>query len=235
LPRVGGGDSLLESAIADLERSRTLDPRRFDTWSRLASAYGSAGRHTDALFAYQRALDADVFQRGRRDEDLRGLYDAALNAGLFADAEAACRTGLRQYPRAWIFRDCELRLLSRTARTSRDGARALALADSLMPIEAIPLWRSLDALHASAALARTGRGAEADRLAARAMAPLPDQPLLMLELAWVRLQRGDTTGAIAQLADAIHREPSFRRGAVQRFSGLESDPRFSSAVSGVRP
>ncbi|MDP3774739.1 MAG: hypothetical protein Q8Q85_10790, partial [Gemmatimonadales bacterium] len=236
LPRVGGTDSLLESAIADLERAKLLDPPGFEASSYLASAYTSAGRYSDALFAYGQALEADVFQRQRAD-NLRGSFDAALMAEHYPDADTACRTGQREFPRDERFRDCELRLLSRTGLGARAATRAVAIADSLTAIEANQTWRALYELYAAAALARAGRGRDADRMAARATAISLRQPILQLELAWVRLQRGDADSALALLAGLVRSDPSYRRNIVIApwFKALRSDPRFGAALSGVSP
>ncbi|MEK6769842.1 MAG: protein kinase [Gemmatimonadota bacterium] len=234
--RVGGTDSLLEAAIADLERAKSLDPRLASAWNELASAYLDAGRYGEALFGYERALRVDAFQRQREDY-LRGSFEAALLAEKYADAEAACRAGQREFPGDQQFRGCELALLSRTARDARAAARAVAIADSLATIEEHPLLRAKGELYAAATLALAGQGAQADRMAARAVAPYPGQALLQLELAWVRLQRSDPDSALTLLASAARSDPTTRRYIryAPWFQSLRSDPRFAEAVSGSRP
>jgi predicted Zn-dependent protease len=182
-----------------------------------AALYEKAERYESAATIYiQNTKQLKAAQRllpKISSRNILVLYAKAkeLSEHAYADAEAACRAGQREFPGDQQFRGCELALLSRTARDARAAARAVAIADSLATIEEHPLLRARGELYAAATLALAGQGAQADRMAARAVAPYPGQALLQLELAWVRLQRSDPDSALTLLASAARRDPTTRR------------------------
>ncbi|OGU01377.1 MAG: hypothetical protein A2085_08600 [Gemmatimonadetes bacterium GWC2_71_10] len=222
LHRLGGPDSLLTGAIADLERALEIEPRNAEAWSDLASCHGAAGQYAEQLYAFERALMVDPFQVTRA-KYLRGMFDAALAAGQLSRAEEACRTGMGEFPGEERFRDCELKSLGRTGASGAAAARALALADSLEPVEPNATSRAVYRIYAAQALARAGRGAEADRQTRLAEARVPETaraPFLLIELAAVRQLRHDRDSATALARRALTASPRLRQ--------LLGDPAFAS-------
>jgi Flp pilus assembly protein TadD len=207
--RVGGPESLLAGAMADLERSVTLDPRRVTATSELAWSLMERGRFSDALEAYERALAYDAFQT-RWNSNLRGKFDAALLSRRFALAEDACQEGRRRFPRDERFLTCELRLLAFSASSTEAADRALRLADEAVVREVNTTARAMLPLFAAQVLARAGRGADADREAVRAehlLAHTEPQAVVLAEMAAVRLLRGDRDSARALVRRAQSSDP----------------------------
>jgi len=229
LVRVGGPDSLLAGACRDLRRATDLDRRRAPAWAELAYCYEQEGAWDEALFAYERALDADPLEQHRATY-LRGTFDAALLAGQPRRAAAACRDGLREYPgdeRLW---DCALKLLGRTGSTVSEAGHAAALADSLAVHDqnatSLAIWR----LYAAQALARAGRDRDAERLARLAAAGLPRDAtpaVVFIELARVRWLLRDRDSTVALLRRAVAGNANVRRYLV-------SDPAFSALRAELR-
>ena len=239
LYRVTGTDSLLRAAIADLEQAKTLAPGRARSWSELSQAYQLAGRYPESQLAIEQGTKVDVFQVNRKDL-LRGRFETALLLAEYPTADSACRAALSQWPDDQRFSDCELELWGRSRSDRGSGARALAMTDSLARIERNGLLTALRTLWAGAILARAGLGDSADRVAAqvlRTLAPSDMGSSLLIEVANLRLTRGDRDSALALIAVAVRINrllvPYLRNAPW--FKDGRTDPRFDAALAGISP
>mgnify|MGYP001207915072 CR=1 FL=1 len=241
LSRDLGADSLVDAAILDYRAATDVDRHRASAWAALASAYGSAGLFADALLAVSHAIDEDVFGIASADL-LRSQFDAALSAAKYDLAEQACRTGRAAAPEEVRFVDCDVQLWSRTRGDRHWAQLARARVDSLASGDAGSLFSAMRELWVAEILARAGMGDSADGIARRATAdaPVAWQELLRLELAYLRVLRGDPDSALTLLRAATQSDPSIRRVITNLpwVRPLQRDPRFprlQSTQAGLRP
>lgn len=230
-------DTLLEGAVRDFRSATELDAHRATAWKELGAAQRESGLYEDALLSVDRAFDEDDFQLYRA-ELLRSRFDAALRTGRYAIADTACHAWLGEAPRLQRIFDCELLLWSRT-RGDVTGLRAArARADSLRSAgDSIGLTYLIRELYVAQVAARAGDGASADATATRVTARLRPEwrAVLVPELAYVRLLRGDADSAAALIAEAERSAPAIRR-LVERapwFAALRS--RATATPGRARP
>jgi len=67
------------AAVAELERAAAILPERTEVFNHLGLAYAAAGRRTDALLAFERAVALDCDNRAAA-ANLRALQTAAPGA-----------------------------------------------------------------------------------------------------------------------------------------------------------
>jgi len=221
--RLAGDSALLGSAIGDLERATSIQPRSPRPWRQLSNAYLTAGRYPGALLAIRNAQTADEFQVMQR-EILRGAFEASLLNEDWGGADSACAEGRSRFPGDPRFTSCELQYWSRAGGDRAVAGRAVRAADSLSRLDPVPANRALFLFYAAAALAHAGQRDSSDALATRAAsaAGAPAVRLssfLLLEAAHVRLLRGDGDSAAVLARAAVRAEPSTRQN-------LLTEPRF---------
>jgi TolB-like protein/tetratricopeptide (TPR) repeat protein len=235
--RAVGADSLLDGAIGDFRSATELDLHRATAWRDLGAVLQSAGLYPDALLALEHAFQEDAFQLYRADL-LVYRFNAALLAERYGLAAEACRAGFAELPEDPRFRDCEVRLWSRTRSDRRSAVLAEARSDSLTAREPGTLFVAMRELWVAEILARAGLADSADHVAGRVLANMPPawRPLLLPEAAYLRILRHDTDSAVVLAAAAARQDPTIRRHlrSAPWFLTLRTDPRFAAAV-GERP
>ncbi|MGH7569779.1 MAG: protein kinase domain-containing protein [Gemmatimonadales bacterium] len=231
-------EALVRSAEADLKAAVTARPLLARAWYTLSELYRQTGRFTEAAEAGRRALQADAYLTEARVVTSR-LFFTALNRERFDEARVWCDEGVKRFPDALNFIDCELRVMGWAARGRRQAARAWRLlADIERRDTTSSLWADRRMLIA-AILARSGLADSARAVIRRTRAAVSNEfvrtNLAPVE-AYVRLLLGERAEALRLLSMALVTSPQMRDYVAQSpwFRSLRGDPRFEALVRGPR-
>jgi serine/threonine-protein kinase len=169
-PNATRADSLRAAARRDLEDAIRFDNRQagaYSTLSHLCANDPNCRATEQALFAGE-ALRRDAFLSNASTIQSR-LFFAYYDLGDSLKAAEACDQGLRRFRDDFRFTECRLWLLTMGRQPSSVGARAWALADSLIalvPPSDSAFYRRSSRLMVAAVLARGGLADSALRVAA---------------------------------------------------------------------
>jgi tetratricopeptide (TPR) repeat protein len=205
----------LERATDALSRAVALDSRRFWAWFVLGLCHYDQGMFTEAAadFSVCTILTPNFAWPYLN----RGL--ALASAGRLSEAQAAYDRALEIAPN-FVEARVNRALVSLQLDQPDQAAKDLQLALQRQRREP-----GIVAAHAEA-LARTGRGDEAERLLNQALAEHPDDPTVLVARGILRLQRDDRAGAETDLRHALERSPNHARAHLGMAHWLRDvDPR----------
>lgn len=224
-------DAVLELAEADLRRAVDLDGERAVAWIYLARLEQGRGRFAEARFALGQSREADPFLSYERDY-LFTVATLALDLGQPDTAIHLLREGRRLYGPNPAYDAVELLALASPAGPSAPPDSAWGLQAAVAPRFPGGRWPQGELLVATV-LARAGLPDSAEAVAGRAVRVSSENRYTHFYAANVRLQLGDTTGALGHLERYLEIAPE-RRAFVANdawWSGLRDDPRFRDLVS----
>jgi eukaryotic-like serine/threonine-protein kinase len=237
------GKALLDSAKADLELATTINPAQAGAWATLSHLYYNDEGSTlsDVNIAARRALEEDAFL-SNADVVLQRLFFSSYDLGQFPQADQWCRDGHRRFPANPKFLECQLWVLTTSAKTP-DPALAHTLADSLAkvsPERERAFARLQSNLLVAAVLARAGRSDSASALARVSTGdPVVDPSRDLTHVAaFVYTLLGDTTRAVSQLKTYLAANPTHRQGLADDpgwwFRPIAAAPAFRQLVGSAR-
>jgi lipoprotein NlpI len=183
-------------AILALEDAAALDPAHALAQGFLGLAYLEAGRARSALDPLRRAAALDA----RRLPFRGGWAEALRRLGRKAEAEKVLAAVLAERPKAWTLR------LQR-ARWRLDDGRPLAALGEARAAAALEGRDADGYLLEAEALARLGRGKEAESAVGRALAIAPNQGRAYLLRAEIRRALGRAADAVADFRVVHDRFP----------------------------
>jgi hypothetical protein len=164
---------------------------------------------------------------------------ANYDQGNWAAAERWCTEGRRRFPADWHFLECELFLMTSSAKEP-DPERAWLLADSMVQLTQAGSERRYQQLSAQALvagiLARAGQVDSARSILRRTLDDPEADPSrdLANTAAFMWLLAGDTAAAVGRIRDYLTTNPGRRAAFAENpnwwFRGIQNDPRYRAAV-----
>lgn len=220
----GRSRELVERAERDLRAAVREDPGSAKAWFALSELLlEGRGQFGDALYAAERAREADAYLRIPSDIHFQFFYTAAN----MPDWDAAwrwCETGQEEYPENVGFRSCELMLLASEGAGPPDPERAWELLEEIRARSTssqVEFFQAISRREVAAVLARAGLEDSARAVLRRARRdsspPAEEAPILYYEEAHVHLLLGEEEKALELVSKFAEHEPGFR-------SHLEGDP-----------
>jgi hypothetical protein len=232
---------LLAGAQADLEAATRNNPAQSaGAHAMLSHMYANLPDKSmvDVIIEATRALETDAYL-SNADVILSRLALANYDEGNFAASDRWCKEGGRRFPTDWHFLECELFLMTSTAKEP-DPARAKLLADSMVKLTQAGSEQRYQRLSAQAlvagVLARAGQMDSARSILARTHDDPQADPSrdLAYTSAYMWLLAGDTAAAVGRIRDYITTNPGRRAAFAENpnwwFRGIQNDPRYRAAV-----
>jgi TolB-like protein len=235
-PDAAAAEKLLGQARADLEDATKLNPNQVGAWTVLSSLYYQTRDRVGANRAARAAYESDVYLAGA-DAILHRLYLTSYDLELFQQANDWCNQGHRRFPGDARFVECQLILMSTTARDP-DVAQAWRLVDEvtrLTPERDRPLKQLNEQIWVAAVLGRAGLKDSARHVLDRSRGSPdidPTRDLLGLQ-AVVRTMLGDKDEALRLLGEYLVANPRHREGFRNVhwwWRPLQDDPRFKALI-----
>jgi serine/threonine-protein kinase len=236
---------LLAGAQADLEASARINPAQSaGAWAMLSHMYANLPDKSlvEVIIAATKALETDAYLTNA-DVILSRLALANYDEGNFSASDRWCAEGRRRFPGDWHFLECELFLMTSSAKEP-DPVRARLLADSMVQLTQAGSERRYQQLSAQAlvagVLARAGQIDSARRILSRTLDdPEADRSRdLANTSAFMWLLAGDTAAAVGRIRDYLTTNPGRRAGFAENpnwwFRGIQNDPRYRAAVGAGR-
>ena len=236
---------LLAGAQADLEAATRINPAQSaGAHAMLSHMYANLPEKSmvDVIIEATRALETDAYL-SNADVILSRLALANYDEGNFAASDRWCTEGRRRFPADWHFLECELFLMTSTAKEA-DPARAWLLADSMVKLTQAGSEQRYQRLSAQAlvagVLARAGKIDSARSILARTLDDPQADPSrdLANTSAFMWLLAGDTAAAVGRIRDYLTTNPGRRAAFAENpnwwFRGIQNDPRYRAAVGGSR-
>ena len=232
---------LLAGAQADLEAAARINPAQSaGAHAMLSHMYANLPEKSmvDVIIEATRALETDAYL-ANADVILSRLALANYDEGNFAPSDRWCAEGRRRFPADWHFLECELFLMTSTAKEP-DTARARLLADSMVKLTQAGAERRYQQLSAqvlvAGVLARAGQIDSARSILSRTLDdPQADRSRdLANTSAFMWLLAGDTAAAVGRIRDYLTTNPGRRAAFAENpnwwFRGIQNDPRYRAAV-----
>jgi hypothetical protein len=232
---------LLAGAQADLEAAARNNPAQSaGAHAMLSHLYANLPEKSmvDVIIEATRALETDAYL-ANADVILSRLALANYDQGSFAASDRWCKEGGRRFPADWHFLECELFLMTSTAKDP-DPARARLLADSMVRLTQAGSEQRYQRLSAQAlvagVLARAGQIDSARSILARTHDDPQADPSrdLANTSAFMWLLANDTTAAVNRIKDYLAVNPGRRAAFAENpnwwFRGIQNDPRYRQAV-----
>ena len=233
-------DARFRAAEQDLRAAVRLDPSRAGAWSTLSHLDATKSDLVQAKLDAQRGYEADAYYRTA--DVVWRLYTTSYDLGQFADAVHWCEEGRRDFPGTARFVQCDLWLLTTSARQP-DVAEAWRLVAELERVTPPSEWafgQRTAHMFVAAVLARVGLADSARRVAVRSRADAdvdPTRDLLYYE-AFVRTLLGDRDVALRLLKEFLAANPEQRTDLAQDyqwwFRDLREDPRYQELAGTIR-
>lgn len=238
LGRPGELPGLMKQAETDLRAAVALTPSLASAWSALSHLNYQKPDYVEAKIDAQRAYEADAYLNVA-DQILWRLYATSYDLEQFADAAQWCDEGSRRFPGDPRFLDCQLWLLTTTAKAP-DPAAAWRLVGEMAQETPAAKWkleRLREQTGVAAVLARAGLKDSARRVLERSKAPPaldPEGELLSFQ-AFAYVLLGDKDTALQLLKEQVAADPAHRVGLARTYHwwwrGLRDDPRFRRLLS----
>ncbi|HYV98530.1 MAG TPA: protein kinase [Gemmatimonadaceae bacterium] len=236
--------ALIESARADLEKSRTLNNKQAGAYATLSHLYNNSKGTgaNDVLIAAQRAYEADEFL-AEADRVLARLVLAAYDLGNADQADQWCAEANRRFPSTFNAVRCRLLVLTMKGKTP-DVPAAWRLADSVAALAPNPKYYRLNsdmlvaAVIAHAAQNNPALGDSAKHVIKRSEGDASVDPTRDLALygAIAATALGDKAEAVRLLKTYFAVNPQkvagFREDPGWQFRDLIGDPGFKQLVGG---
>ncbi len=230
-----------DSALADLRVASSLAGGRADIWRVRAVTENAAGLARDALFSSQQGQQADHLFTNAREL----LYVQAMSQLQLQQEENAlesCRAGADRFPGDVYFLDCEADVLGRLSRDPKAASHLFALADTLQNLKVSDMAATTPdelRLFAAAIFERAGQHEDAARIYDGVTSRWKGMidPVLLVNAAYVRQERGDLDSALVLVARAVRQDSSVARTLeyVPWYHQLRQHPGFAAAMQGVPP
>jgi len=232
--------ALFDSARADLEAAKAINPAQAGAWASLSHLYTNdpTKTGTDIRYAAERALEADAFL-GNADVILQRLFFANYDDDAYIGARDACDRGARRFPDKAVFLKCQLWVQTMRGHPSPDPALAWRLADSTIRLTD-PRDRAYEELEVrivtAGVLARAGLADSARAVLKRSLGTPSVDPSrdLALRAAFVYTLLGDKPQALEQLRVYLAENPTYRANLRQDtgwwFRSLTDDPGFRELI-----
>ncbi len=229
---------LMKQAEEDLRDAVALAPSLASAWSALSHLNYQKPDYVEAKIDAQRAYEADAYL-SVADQILWRLYATSYDLEQFADAVRWCDEGRRRFPGDPRFLDCQLWLLTTTAKAP-DPADAWRLVDAMAHETPAARWKLeqlREQIGVAAVLARAGLKDSARHVLERSK-PLPtldpEGELLSFQ-AFAYVLLGDKDTALQLLKEQIAADPAHRVGLARTYHwwwrDLREDPRFKQLLS----
>jgi tetratricopeptide (TPR) repeat protein len=228
---------LLRSAEGDLRAAVSFAPSQASAWNMLSLLNYQKPDFVEAKIDAQRAYEADAYL-SVADQILWRLYTTSYDLEQFADAQRWCEEGRRRFPENLRFVECQLWLMTSSAKPP-DATLAWELLDQVVKLTPAQLreYVRLESQSAVAAvLARAGLRDSARHVLARSRGGPdvdPEAELLSYQ-AFAYLLLGDRDQALRLLKEQIAANPAHRAGLARSvhwwWRDLRDDPRFKSLV-----
>ena len=234
-------ERLLNDAEADLREAVKRDPALAAAWSTLSHLDYQRSDVVQAKLDATNAYAADAYYSAAPDVLWR-LFTSSYDLEQFSDADHWCAEGVRRFPRNGRFTQCQIWMLTTSAKPPDPGF-AWRLLGQLQGLTSKDDWAytKLDAQIAVAAvLARAKLVDSARHVLDRSQATPeldPAQDLLYGE-AFVRTLLGDKTRAIDLLKRYVaghnERRTDLAKDYQWWFRDLRSDPRYQALTAGAQ-
>ena len=228
---------LLRRAEADLRAAVSFAPSQASAWNMLSLLNYQKPDFVEAKIDAQRAYEADAYL-SVADQILWRLYTTSYDLEQFTDAQRWCEEGRRRFPENLRFVECQLWLLTSSARPP-DVRLAWELLDQTVKLTPKRMrdYVRLELQDAVAAvLARAGLNDSARHLLARSRGGPdvdPEAELLSYQ-AFAYLLLGDRDEALRLLKQQIAANPAHRVGLARSthwwWRDIKDDPRFKELI-----
>ena len=228
---------LLRSAEGDLRDAVSVSPGQASAWNMLSLVNYQKPDFVEAKIDAQRAYEADAYL-STADQILWRLYTTSYDLEQFADAQRWCDEGVRRFPANVRFVECQLWLMTSSAKAP-DVALAWKLLDDVVRLAPTPMraYVRLESQNAVAAvLARAGLGDSARHLLARSRGgPDVDPEVELLSYqAFAYLLLGDRDEALRLIKEQVAANPAHRVGLARSthwwWRDIKDDPRFKQLI-----
>jgi len=236
-PTPSAAADLLRSAEEDLRGAVSFAPSQASAWNMLSLLNYQKPDFVEAKIDAQRAYEADAYL-SVADQILWRLYTTSYDLEQFTDAIRWCEEGRRRFPENLRFVECQLWLMTSSARPP-DVALAWALLDQVVKLTPAQLreYVKLESQNAVAAvLARAGLRDSARHVLERSRGGPgvdPEAELLSYQ-AFAYLQLGDRDEALRLMKQQIAANPAHRVGLARSthwwWRDIKDDPRFKQLI-----
>lgn len=189
-----------ESALAIARKMQTRQPKSPFGFEREGDVLLAQKRHTQAAKAYQHAIEL-----GARTAALIKLHRALTQTGDIKAAEQLLNGWINQHPTDMVVHDYAAAYFLATGR-NRDAIQQYEILLKTSRNNAV-------ALNNLATLYLSEKNGHAQATAEEALKLKPNQPNIMDTLAWILLEKGQTTKAIELLKSAVSLAP--RAGGIR--------------------